>query len=577
MKVILFKMSLHRRFVFIFLSFSLMLSLVLTGCSTPSTQPKAPVNQPILPKPIISEPSQSNQDLLQQAIQIAKNNQDWPAFIDKSQQLWQIADIQNQMAIEYIVYATLKKLPKTTLETLSEQAQSNHNVDMQDWLDLVKAMQIPKIWHKTTLRDLQNFDETAIYQQHLLPQLLNFPIEEYRPQNIGILLPLTGQYASIGQQIKAGILKHYFKDLSSSHSKPLTLRFYDTANLDQVVSTYQQAIEDGADKIIGPLQKPAIALLAAHHANKLLILNQVDNVPFEQFPYLPTDEAQQIVAQLQAQHYKHIGILTNDKPGNIQLASKIQRLWNQQQLLADDNTESPTIQTENPVQPPSDEQMNIDSKITTPYQSELKIYPSHRPNLKDAFGQVVNETLSQARKNNLRWLLNEKLFFTPRTRQDLNALVMIGSERNIAVFKPQLKYFNLKLPIFASANISPSRYQQIKPNLDLKQVIFPTYNTVLHPGNISSSFEAFGWDSLTSLIHPEWFGENLCYNDGKRGRLSRDGNVIKTFLVWAYYNKNGVIQSYPPEPIAAPQAPLLTTDKPTENRVLSRINFSSAQ
>lgn len=519
-----------RRFVFslINLLWVAFASFLLTACDSNPVKPKQKQSVII---PTTHQPKQSAEQTLQNAIKNAKNHQAWAKFIEKSQQLWQMANAQNQMAIEYMVYATLKQLPASTLNTLSTQAQAEHNIDMEDWIELVQAMKRPSILQKTALKDLQTFNETALYQHHLLPQMLQYPIEAPSVHQIGILLPLTGQYSAVAQQIKAGILKHYYAHLRSAQAKPLILKFYNTAQLNQVVPAYQQAISEGADQIIGPLQKSSISLLAEHKAHNLLVLNQVNNIPFRQFPYRPANEAEQIVSQLQTHQFKHIGILTNDLKGNTTLATQIDQLWEQQK-------------------PQTTEQM----PNSEPYQSSLKIFPSKHPKLRKALGEVLNETLSQARKNNLHWLLAEKLTFTPRVRHDLDALVMIGSARSIAVFKPQLKFYDLKLPLFASAKISPTHYIHQKPNPDLKQVIFPTFNAVLHPSGIHTAFEAFGWDSLTPLLHPDWFAENLCYNDGKRGRLSQAGRTIQTHLIWAHYNQKGNIEAYPPPPKTQPNA-----------------------
>lgn len=69
----------------------------------------------------------------------------------------------------------------------------------------------------------------------------------FMPKNIAVLLPLTGQRASAANAIRQGILASYL----AKPNEQVAVNFYDTAN--DAVAAYQQAVNAGAEFIIGPL------------------------------------------------------------------------------------------------------------------------------------------------------------------------------------------------------------------------------------------------------------------------------------------------------------------------------------
>ena len=168
--------------------------------------------------------------------------------------------------------------------------------------------------------------------------------------------------------------------------------------------------------------------------------------------------------------------------------------------------------------------------------------PEKKANLRKALASVINEQQSNDRKNNLQWLLRINLSFFPRTRQDLDAVVLLGNTKQLAVFQPQFKFFNLTIPTYSSSKLTPTNLQKNKPNMDLKNISFPTYRAVLINNGLISKLEAFGWDSLTIALNQHLFAPNLCLNSGMSGNLSKDGLVYDRQYIWAKYNQDGIIE-----------------------------------
>ncbi len=476
------------------------LFLLLSSCTAPIKHPKLPAQEPAIQKPfkIITERLERN-------ILKAQKNENWLQFVDLSQTLWhKVYDSTQQAHIENRIYTQLKQLDSAEQFHLMQLAETKKNIALQDWMTLIQIRQQPPIWQKIQLSDLKTFHETAIYHRHLLPELIaNLNQQQISLQQIGVLLPFSEPYAKIAKQIRNGILKNQLHN-----QKDIIIKFYDSSNLDQLPLIYQQAVDEGAEHIIGPLRRESIALLAKHQAQNLTVLNRVENTPFTQFSFNSLSESLQIVNKLDHLQHKNIAILSNDSNRNITTAQEIHKIWNQK---------------------------------TPNHHASFKHYSTSNAKLRETLASLINEPQSVERRNNLRRVLGQNLTFTSRPRQDLDAILMLDNARNIAVFKPQLKFFGLNTPVFATSNLSPSNFKQPKLYPDLEGVIFPTSTASVCSQNTSNNFEAFGWDSLTIASNPNNVVEGLC-TKGQKGRLTRlNNNIIDTHLLWATFDRTGRI------------------------------------
>ena len=136
-------------------------------------------------------------------------------------------------------------------------------------------------------------------------ELLNeSQINVFRPSRIALLLPFDGQYRQVAEAIRDGFLAAWYE---STEYRPI-LSIY-SANALNILDSYQQAVADGAEYIVGPLEREAVAQLTSQTGLpvKVLALNQYgafeNNTlpdadqnripPILQFGLLPEDEARQ--------------------------------------------------------------------------------------------------------------------------------------------------------------------------------------------------------------------------------------------------------------------------------------------
>jgi outer membrane PBP1 activator LpoA protein len=124
-------------------------------------------------------------------------------------------------------------------------------------------------------------------QQAMVPVSVN---------RVAALLPQSGALGSVSQEIYRGI-----ETARSSIASDTSVQLYDVSN-GGAVAQYQQAVADGADIIVGPLDKESLAQLLAQPqllSKPLLSLNYLTNsrnIPgaLYQFGLLPEDEARQV-------------------------------------------------------------------------------------------------------------------------------------------------------------------------------------------------------------------------------------------------------------------------------------------
>jgi outer membrane PBP1 activator LpoA protein len=123
------------------------------------------------------------------------------------------------------------------------------------------------------------------------------------PDQIALLLPLSGRAEAAGTAVRDGFIAAYLEQPAASRPR---LKIYDVT-AESVAAAYQHAIQDGASFVVGPLTKEDVAAIAPLSAGKtpVLALNFLsDSVSaaanFYQFALLPEDEARIVARRLVA-------------------------------------------------------------------------------------------------------------------------------------------------------------------------------------------------------------------------------------------------------------------------------------
>lgn len=140
------------------------------------------------------------------------------------------------------------------------------------------------------------------------------------PEQIALLLPLSGRAETIGTAVRDGFIAAYLEQEPASRPH---LKIYDVA-AESVAGAYRRAVEDGAGFVVGPLTKEDVAAIAPLSGGRtpVLALNFLaDSVPaarnFYQFALLPEDEARNVARRLVAEgKLKGVAIIADGEWGN---------------------------------------------------------------------------------------------------------------------------------------------------------------------------------------------------------------------------------------------------------------------
>ena len=156
------------------------------------------------------------------------------------------------------IWQVLQPMHEQTLQTFIRDA---NNPVFAGWLQLAYIAKHYAVDPNQLVRYLGDWQKQNPYHPAAakLPTDLDRALnaKPFMPKNIAVLLPLTGQRASAANAIRQGILASYL----AKPNQQVAVNFYDTAN--DAVAAYQQAVNAGAEFIIGPLLPNEIDQLLA--------------------------------------------------------------------------------------------------------------------------------------------------------------------------------------------------------------------------------------------------------------------------------------------------------------------------
>jgi outer membrane PBP1 activator LpoA protein len=353
------------------------------------------------------------------------------------------------------------------------------------------------------------------------------------PKHIALLLPLTGPTAAQAQAISNGFVAAYYDSQNTAPtSHPLaTIKIYDTASSSNVSLQYEQAIKDGADFVVGPLTKANVQLLLDKASIKVptLALNYTlteQSVPnkFYQFALSPENDAQAIAIRATNRGYHHAITLTPDGQWGANVVQAFNKQW-----------------------------LSQHGTIVTALAFTVD------DGLNDSIASLLNADQSQARYDNLRWMLKDKLIFTPRRRQDVDVIFLNALPTQAQQILPLLRYYYAgNIPVYATSQIyngmsTPSR------DKDLDGIQFLIMPWAINPTPAAQTMRkqlqnlwganfrqysllyAFGTDAYNLVQHAPEFKNIAGFNiTGNTGKLSlTQNNRFVSELEWAKF-ENGV-------------------------------------
>jgi len=360
-------------------------------------------------------------------------------------------------------------------------------------------------------------------------QLLRTLIEN-QPHKIALLLPLEGRLAKAGEAVRDGFLAAYYQANKEQLQTPI-VRQYDSSG--DIILAYEQAVAEGADLVIGPLDKEKVAELSLMPTLRVpvLTLNYLDVQPAEPTPGLyqlglaAEDEARQVARQAYLEGHRNAMTLISAQE------------WSERSGKAF-----------------ADEFTRLGGNIVS-----ANIFVGAGD-----YSAVIKKSMqiaeSQDRARELEKLFGTNLEFEARRRADVDMIFLIADPAQARQIKPTLAFhYAGDIPVYATSHIY-SGVPNPSADRDLNGVRFNTmpwlFDTQSHEkkmidGAVKSSaiysrLHALGVDAYRlspRLPQLAQIPEMHLYGATGAMRLLADGRIERE-QVWARI-RNGIAQPLP--------------------------------
>ncbi len=156
-----------------------------------------------------------------------------------------------------------------------------------------------------------------------------------QPRHIALLLPLSGKRAAAGRAVRDGFLAGYYRTLAASTGNPdVQIDLIDSSANPDILASYHAAVAQGAELVIGPLEREQVQVLAQQTELPVptLALNNPPapgNAPDKlfQFSLNPEDEVRQVAEAAWANRAQRAVVMTPEGERGERLRQAFLRKW----------------------------------------------------------------------------------------------------------------------------------------------------------------------------------------------------------------------------------------------------------
>ncbi|MFV1996527.1 MAG: penicillin-binding protein activator [Acidiferrobacterales bacterium] len=341
------------------------------------------------------------------------------------------------------LWTILTSLPRAELQTKKQQTRSPV---LRGWIDLaiisIEQGARPRAMTRAVAQWKQDHPSHPITKKLLATISSPKPSLIGRIDRVALLLPLTSRHGRAAQAVRDGFVA---MDKNNTDPDKPQIRIYDIGDdLSRVVDFYKNAVDEGAQLIIGPLGQEAVKnivggtdlnvpTLLLSHANR-----NVNSPNVFQFGLPPEQEARQAAERAYLDGHRQAAVLYPDNA------------WGQRMYAAF-----------------IDHWQRLGGALISSQAYEWKANDYSQP-IRD----LLNITQSLERRNRLQTKLKKTLSFEPRARADIDFIFLAADSRRGRLIKPQLNYNRAaKVPVYATSHIYQGKADAAR-DADLNGVIF---------------------------------------------------------------------------------------------------------
>ncbi|MDG9929895.1 MULTISPECIES: penicillin-binding protein activator [Pseudomonas] len=333
------------------------------------------------------------------------------------------------------IWSLVSSLPKS-------QLVGSGDSDLDGWISLALASKSAG----TPDQQLAAIEQwKSQHPQHPAAEQLPQPLSKLKElagqplQKIALLLPHEGQLASVARALRDGFLAAHYQAQQAGENPPEIL-LYDSSRLSSLDDFYRQAQADGAQLVVGPLEKPLVKQLSERPQLPLttLALNYSDagrEAPAQlfQFGLAAEDEAREVARRAWADGMRSaVALVPSGEWGNRVLAA-FQQSWQAAggNLIAAEHVDQPV-------------------------------------ELARQIADLLQLRQSEARAKRLQSTLGTQLAALPARRQDIDFIFLAATPQQAQQIKPTLAFqYAGDLPVYATSHLytggqNPAQYRDLE-------------------------------------------------------------------------------------------------------------------
>jgi outer membrane PBP1 activator LpoA protein len=370
--------------------------------------------------------------------------------------------------------------------------------------------------------------------EQIVPELLEqVRADAQPPTRVALLVPESGDFAAVGASIRDGFMAAWRTD--APNPRRPAIEVIDTASVGPVQG-YTRAVASGAQMVVGPLTKDAVAAVLAGTGVPVNTITLNYPTPSAEgdaaiperafiFALSPEDEAERVADLGRAQGAEIAGVLAPAGEWGERVSSAFTRHWE-----------------------------SLGGAVAV-----VELFSDEPTSLSESVVRMLNIEASTARATALRGAIGRNLQFNPKPRSDLDFLFLAAFPIEARQVKPLLAFHRAgDLPVLATSHVFTGT-----PDRDLDQdvegVVFGDMPWLITPeiyglpeqisnalpdarGTLTRLY-AFGADAyaLVGQLPKLRAGIDTPY-PGLSGRLSLDtGQRIRRELQWARFSQGAPV------------------------------------
>lgn len=345
--------------------------------------------------------------------------------------------------------------------------------ELRGWLELLNVTQASQNHIEEQIATIEQW--RARWANHSaatrLPDSLAFLVElwENRPTRIALLLPLQ---QTAGRAVSEGFMSAYYHSLSEGQDMP-DIRIYDTSNPRDIPAAYQRASEEGADLVIGPLDKDAVRALQNRQSLPVPTLalnygdeNRINPANLYQFGLAPEDEIRQAANMAWQEGHRNATILTPAGADYQRIRNHFSEYWE-----------------------------TLGGEIVS--QGNF----SGNDSYSDVIKSIMAIDRSEARAERVLDLLpRNNMEFIPRRRQDVDFIFLLASPAEGRQIIPTLGFhYAGDVPIYAMPSIHDGGSNPVA-NRDLNGIIFTDAPWLLSESDPLRDYASNAWPRASGPV-----------------------------------------------------------------------------